>query len=132
MLLDQTAFASSLAISNVDQRRAAERRSSLRIALPFHTIVRGVHSGQFFEERGQLGNLSATGLYLCLERPVSSGSSLFVVVRFVFDDTMKRLGPGVALRGKVLRCEQQQDNRWGTALVFFRHRFLFVDSVNVS
>ena len=131
--LDQTAFAKSPILSSTKAMRYSERRSSMRIAIPFRTIVRGVHvCGQPFEERGHLDNLSGMGLYVHLGQPVMPGSLLFVVVRFVLDDMAQTFGPGVAIRGTVLRCELRPDNRWGIALIFFRHRFLFVDSMSMS
>ena len=107
---------------------AMERRSALRVALPFLATVRGVDKdGQPFEEHTHLGNLSAAGLYVWLQRQLEPGALLFVAVRLTLDEQHAEQAAGVAVKGVVLRADAQQDDCWGHAILFMKHRFLFVD-----
>ncbi len=100
-----------------------ERRRALRVDLPFPVTVRGTDAlGDHFTSTTVLDNLSACGLYLCLPRPVAPGAKLFLVVRLV---PGAELGPGVAMRGMVVRAELLPDGRYGVAVAFDQHRFLY-------
>jgi len=102
-----------------------ERRSTPRIELPFPATVRGIdRSGERFELATLLDNLSATGLYLRLARPVEPGATLFVVVRFAVAPAAVLAAPGVAARGVVVWVEPQP-GAWGVAMKFTRQRFLY-------
>jgi hypothetical protein len=103
-----------------------ERRSMPRIELPFPAIVRGVdRCGERFELHTPLDNLSATGLYLRLARPVEPGATLFIVVRLTTTPGQWTVGPGVAARGTVLRVDPRSGGAFGLAVAFRRHRFLY-------
>ncbi len=100
-----------------------ERRRALRVDLPFPVTVRGPDAlGDHFTSTTVLDNLSACGLYFCLPRPVAPGAKLFLVVRLV---PGPELGPGVAMRGVVVRAELLPDGRYGVAVAFDQHRFLY-------
>jgi hypothetical protein len=108
---------------------AMERRSTLRIQIPFPATVRSMGaSSQSFEEHTVLDNLSACGLYLCLTRFVEPGVKLFIVVRFSMTLTNKVPAPCVSLRGIVQRAEPRSEGTWGLAVAFTRHRFLYAAS----
>jgi len=77
-------------------------------------------SGRAFQYDTVLGDLSAGGLYVRLEREVPISSRLFVVIRFT-----ARLR--VALSGVVLRREPLGDGRSGVAVRIRPHRFLYED-----
>lgn len=98
-----------------------ERRRSLRIDTPFPALVRG----RGFEEEAMLDNLSADGLYVRLNCPQPLGARLFVLVRFTAGASWRVHGPGVAIRGMVVRVEPQPDGRCGVALLALRHRLIF-------
>lgn len=109
---------------------ALERRSALRIAMPFPATVRGVgRDGRRFGEHTHLGNLSAAGLYVWLHRQLEPGALLFVVARLTLDEQHAERAAGVAVKGVVLRAEAHADGTWGYAVLFVRHRFLFVGRV---
>ena len=103
-----------------------ERRSALRIELPFPATVRGVDAaGERFKLDSVLDNLSTHGLYVRLPRRVEPGARLLVVVRLSLIPDLEVPAATVALRGVVLRSEPQPDGRWGLAVQFDRHRFLY-------
>jgi hypothetical protein len=105
---------------------SVERRRALRIELPFPAAVRGVdRAGERFRQEAVLDNLSASGLYLWLARPVEPGTTLFVVVRLATAPDQPLAAPGVAARGVALRVEPQPGGRWGIAMAFRRPRFLY-------
>ena len=103
-----------------------ERRRTPRIELPFPATVRGVdRHGERFELETLLDNLSATGLYLRLVRHVEPGTILFIIVRLTARPAQWAVGPGVAVRGSVLRADLRPGSAWGLAIAFSRHRFLY-------
>lgn len=107
-----------------------ERRSALRVALPFPATVRGMDKdGEQFEAHTHLGNLSAAGLYIWLQQPLEPGALLFVAVRLTLNEQHGERAAGVAIKGVVLRADARDDNGWGYAVLFVRHRFLFVDGM---
>lgn len=98
--------------------------------MPFPATVRGTDkSGQQFEEHAHLGNLSATGLYVWLDRQLEPGALIFLVVRLTLDAQHVEHAAGVAIKGVVLRVDMHDEGRWGYAVLFVRHRFLFVDGI---
>ncbi len=104
----------------------AERRRALRVDLPFPATVRAVDgTGERFSIATQLDNLSAYGLYLRLQRGVTPGTKLFVVVRLSQTLEGEAPAPYVALHGTVHRTEAHDDGQCGVAVEFERHRFLF-------
>ena len=103
-----------------------ERRSVLRIELPFPATVRGVNAtGERFTIDTLLDNLSTHGLYVRLAHRVPPGARLLVVVRLSTIPDPEVPAANVALHGVVLRAEPQPDGRWGLAVQFDRHRFLY-------
>lgn len=107
-------------------RHVWERRGIPRIDMPFPAIVRGVDwLGEHFTVEAVLDNLSTTGLYMRLARPVAPGTRLFVVVYFATAKPYHHAAPGVAVQGVVTRAEPRLSRRWGVAMRFTRHRLLY-------
>jgi hypothetical protein len=103
-----------------------ERRRVIRVDVPFPATVRGVdRMGERFTLDAALDNLSACGLYVRLARSVEPGTTLFVVVRLSTAPADAASAPYVAFRGLVRRVEPQSDGRYGLAVEFTRHRFLY-------
>jgi hypothetical protein len=102
-----------------------ERRSKPRITCCWLAVVRSVDAcGERFEDHTVLDNLSATGLYVRLARPIACGAPLFVVVSFAHascNTTTLR----IAMRGVVVRAELHSDGNYGLAVAFTHHRFLY-------
>ncbi len=114
------------AVRDNDPHLSLERRGAPRLAEPFPALVRGrPRSGRPFEEELTLDNLSAHGMHLRLRHMATIGDLLFVIVRFTLGATLQTPGPGVAIRGIVLRSKRQKDGHYAVALVFIRHRLLF-------
>jgi hypothetical protein len=107
-----------------------ERRSALRLTTPFPALVRWRNSaGQPVEEEVTLDNLSAHGLGLRLARHCIAGDSLFVLVRFTIGVSCRVAGPGVAVRGIVVRAEPCDDGRCAIGMLFVQHRMVFAERV---
>ena len=101
-----------------------ERRSALRIEVPFPAEVRGVDmEGKRFKTATVLRNLSPTHLYFSLAQRVEKGVRLFVVIRL----SLASDGPSpfLAIHGRVIRVDQQPEGGNGIAIEFSRHRFLY-------
>jgi hypothetical protein len=129
MQLNRTAAGSNTAAASTSLRSGAERRRTLRIATPFPIVLRGIdRTGERFVAATILDNLSATGLYLRLMRPVVIGTPVFVVVRLTPAPAQSTARPGVAIQGVVLRTEPRPGGAWGMAVAFMRHRFLYADT----
>ena len=81
-------------------------------------------TGRAFETDTELGNLSASGLYLRLAETVEEGEKLFILVRLSVAQSDEGVGARVAVRGSVLRSEPQPDGKCGLAVVIRQHRLL--------
>jgi hypothetical protein len=103
-----------------------ERRSSLRVELPFPALVRGIDANnQAFEEETVLDNLSAAGLSLPLTRLVQPGTRLFLVIRLSTEPADTAPGPRIAVRGVAYRVEQRSTKTYSLAIMFKQYRFLY-------
>jgi hypothetical protein len=105
--------------------RQFERRSALRLTTPFPALVRWRSDGQSCEEIVTLENLSAHGLRMRLLQRLRLGEAAFVLVRFNLDAQLRMPGPGVAIRGVVVRADLLEAGGSTVALLFTRHRMLF-------
>jgi len=103
----------------------AERRSSLRLAVPFRALTRWRSHGTSVEEEVTLANLSAHGLRTQISQLLAVGEPLFVLVRFDLRMEPRIAGPGVAIRGVIIRTEPLTDGRCDIVLLFTHHRMLF-------
>jgi hypothetical protein len=90
--------------------------------MPFQALVRGRSAtGQAFEARTSLKNLSASGLFMMLEQRLSPGDRLFVVVTLT---TENRQAARIAIRAAVQRTETCANDLQGVALKFTSYRYL--------
>lgn len=122
---------SATVVATAVQIGAVERRSANRVSAPFPAIVRGYDStGCRFEEETTLENLSGNGLSMQLKRILPVGALLFIVVRLTLHHPVRERGPGVALRGIVVRAETAINGCCAVAVFFVRHRFLFAEQGN--
>jgi hypothetical protein len=101
-----------------------ERRKKPRISCQYPATIQGHDAnGHKYVEIARLGNLSATGLYLWINRYIEPGEKLFVTVRLrsllTEEDT-----PRLATNGIVLRIDPQVDGEYGVAIKFEHYRFL--------
>lgn len=102
--------------------RTQERRQKGRIVEPFPARIWGIDSGDLpFNVDCVLDNISSTGIYLKLARPVDVGSEVRLIVHLLSGPTT---GSTASVQGKILRDELQADGRHGLAIAISRHRFL--------
>jgi len=80
--------------------------------------------GEAFNAQTTLDNIGAGGLYLALDQVVPCGAELSFVVSFTTEGLDGKKSSNVALRGKVLRSEPQNNGKCGVAVEFTEHRFL--------
>jgi hypothetical protein len=100
-----------------------ERRGKPRIYCKYPAIVRGLDSrGGRFEENALLSNLSASGVYVLVSRPIVQGSKLSVAFRFSSKATTQV--PAVVARGVVVRSDRNPDGTNGLGVKFERYRVL--------
>ena len=102
-----------------------DRRRNLRIDEHFPIKVRGVDAeGEEFYTNTELENLSASGLYMRLNRKVGPGERLFAILTLAVPSDNERSSGRVAVRGLVQRVEAGEDGLYGIAMRFTRYRFL--------
>ena len=103
----------------------AERRRKLRIYKPYAVTVSGVNTDRVrFRVNTNLDNISGGGLYLWLPQRLEPGAKLFIVVYCSGAPASPGPAARVAIRGRVLRVEQQSLGISGVAVVIAGHRFL--------
>jgi hypothetical protein len=102
--------------------RTQERRQKGRIMEPFPARIWGIDSGDLpFNVDCILDNISSTGIYLKLARPVDVGSEVRLIVHLLSGPTT---GSTASVQGKILRDELLADGRHGLAIAISKHRFL--------
>jgi hypothetical protein len=101
-----------------------ERRSKLRILMPFHAKVKGLDSGghEFIVET-VLDNISADGLYMRLVPNVAVGSNLWIDVGLHTTSHVTEDSPRFSVDGIVLRTEEKPGGAHGVAVSFAKVRF---------
>ena len=115
--------------THTDQKLAheIERRRWRRIYEPFATTVYGAdESGQEFEAKTTLDNLSGSGLYLRLAQAVKQGTKLSFIVRPSFSPGNEAPAPYIAVNGVVLRAEPQPDGIYGLGVALHNTDFFEV------
>lgn len=101
-----------------------ERRSKLRIAVPFHAKVKGTDlSGDEFTVETVLDNISAGGLYVRIVPRVAIGTRLLIDVALRTTPVATGDSPRFSVDGTVLRSEQKPGGACGLAVSFEKARF---------
>jgi hypothetical protein len=104
----------------------AERRREARFYRHFLIRVRGHEkSGKVFKIDGLLDNISPSGLFLRIPRKLDLGARVLIGIRFSTEPADQEMAARVAVRGRVLRQEHQQDGFWGLALTVSKSRFIY-------
>lgn len=102
--------------------KTTERRRKPRLNEPFPARIWGVDSGDLpFNVDCVLDNISSTGVYLRMARPVTVGSDVRLIVHLLSGPTT---GATASLQGRILRSELQPDGKHGVAISIDKHRFL--------
>jgi hypothetical protein len=102
-----------------------DRRNKLRICGRFAATVRAKDpDGDRFEVPAVLDNISLKGLHMRLAQEVGLDSDVFVIVRLVSTDDVSAFPPRLAVQGKVLRTEPEDNGSYGVAVQVYRRRLL--------
>ncbi len=109
----------------MDTNPEAACREKLRIRISFPVKLRSIDAGgEALEIEGVIDNLSTGGLFMRLPRHIAMDARVFAVIRLSRSRDPEAPGARVAIRGVVLRSEQQSDGSCGIAVGFKRYRFL--------
>ena len=101
-----------------------ERRSKLRVCVPFHANVKGVDSmGGTFNIETVLDNLSANGLYLRMMPEVETGAQLSIDVGLFTTSHVTEDAPRFSVDGVVVRKEKRAGGAAGVAVSFSGAKF---------
>ena len=101
-----------------------ERRGKPRVKCSYPAQLNGYSSGLMkFEARAVLTNMSASGMYLRLNRRLEVGQSVFIVVRLSTAAFKDRTTPIIAADCSVVRVEPKTDGTYGVAVQMDNHRF---------
>jgi hypothetical protein len=104
------------------RRVVVERRVKPRSSDTFPARVWGVDSDDHpFSFDCHLDNMSASGLYLRMPRRMKFSSAISVVVRLLNGPVD---GMVAAIKGTVIRDEQESDGRRGVGIRIVEHRFI--------
>jgi hypothetical protein len=102
-----------------------EKRSKLRISVPFHAKVHGVDlTGKAFLVETVLDNISADGLYMRIVPSLEPGARLSIDVGLHTQSHVTEDSPRFSVDGVVLRTEQKPGGACGVAVSFAKVRFL--------
>ncbi len=100
-----------------------DRRIKPRITCDYPAIIKGSDiRGNKYQENGKLANLSASGLYLWVNRNIEPGSKITITVLLSSTD-MNKKAHSLSANGIVVRSEPQTDDAWGVAVKFTGYRF---------
>jgi hypothetical protein len=102
----------------------ADRRAKPRIDSKYLASVVGINGqGLEYRDDGRLENLSASGLFMLVNRNIEYGSKLSVTIH-LSDLILDPDAPRLAANGIVVRTEPQMDGSCGVAIKFQNYRFL--------
>lgn len=102
-----------------------DRRKCSRVYRGFPAVVRGLNvSGNPFEHRTFLVNLSASGMYFSLSDVIPLGNELYAVVELSSASRANRSTILLAAQGVVVRAESWMDGAQGFAVRFDKHQVL--------
>jgi hypothetical protein len=101
-----------------------ERRVKPRMKCAYPAMVRGYSlDGKKFEENATVLNLSASGVYVLLNRFIKKGQELSVKIAFP-TGSLEWGSSKLATNGVVVRTEALSEGVLGIAIMFQRYRFL--------
>jgi hypothetical protein len=101
-----------------------DRRVKPRINCDYPAVIEGTNgSGKKFLDQAKIVNLSASGLFLLVNREITNGSKLTVTIH-LSDTTDNPDTPKLATNGTVVRSEPRTSGTCGVAIKFQNYRFL--------
>jgi hypothetical protein len=108
----------------VQMYTTTDRRAKPRIECDYPAIVEGMNGdGKKFHDHAQLVNLSASGLFMLVDRDLYNGSRLTVTIH-LDTSTMNPETPKLATNGIVVRSGPHISGMCGVAVKFQNYRFL--------
>jgi hypothetical protein len=108
---------------NAGNTVVSERRGKPRIKCAYPAVVRGcAANGKKFEENATVINLSASGIYMLINRYVDKGQELSVKIAFP-TGSLKWGTSNLATTGVVVRIDFLE-NVIGVAIKFQHYKFL--------
>jgi hypothetical protein len=108
---------------NANNTAVSERRGKPRIKCAYSALVRGcLANGKKFEENATIINLSASGIYMLINRYINKGQELSIKIAFP-TGSLKWGTSNLATTGSVVRLDFL-DNVMGVAIKFQHYRFL--------
>jgi c-di-GMP-binding flagellar brake protein YcgR len=104
--------------------KTIEKRNKPRVNCNYPVAVEGVNgNGNKFHEEAKLANLSATGLYMIVNRHLECGNTVSMTIQLA-DATEDDEAPKISANGIVVRSESRVDGTCGVAVKFKNYRFL--------
>jgi len=101
-----------------------ERRVKPRINCDYRVIVAGYNGdGNKYQEDAKLANLSASGLFMIVNRQIEYGNNLSMTI-LLADAIKEEDSPKISANGTVVRTEHRVDGSCGVAVKFKNYRFL--------
>ena len=101
-----------------------DRRVKPRIKCDYLAAVEGQNgNGTKYQDHGKLVNLSASGLFMLVNRDIEKGQTFFVTIHLV-NSLNNTDAPRLATNGIVIRTEPQKTGICGIAIKFHNYRFL--------
>lgn len=101
-----------------------DRRLKPRVDCNYPLVVEGTNgNGKRFQNQAQLVNLSASGLYMAVNRNIVVGTKVTVTIHLV-DTTDCPDAPKLAANGIVVRSEAHGSGGFGIAIKFHNYRFI--------
>ena len=101
-----------------------DRRAKPRSNCDYAAIVEGLDgNGNIYNDQGRLVNLSASGLFMLVNRDIESGAAVSITI-FLSDPVVEVSAPRLSTNGTVVRKEQRTDGSCGVAVKFNNYQFL--------
>jgi hypothetical protein len=101
-----------------------DRRVKPRIKCDYLAVVEDPKgNGTKYQDQGKLVNLSASGLFMLVNREIEMGQTFFVTIHLV-NSLNNTDAPRLATNGIVVRTEPRTADSCGIAIKFQNYRFL--------
>jgi hypothetical protein len=111
-------------ISGFIMHTTLDRRVKPRIKCDFLAVVEDPNiNGTNYQDHGKLVNLSASGLFMLVNRDIEMGQNFFVTIHLV-NSLNNTDSPRLATNGIVVRTEPRTADICGIAIKFQDYRFV--------
>jgi hypothetical protein len=122
--MDHDFFTMNFGLLQVHMYTTLDRRVKPRIECDYSAMVEGTNgNGKKFQDHAQLVNLSASGLFMLVDRDLVNGSKISVTIHLT-DPSCSSDAPKLATNGTVVRTEPRHEGVCGVAIKFQNYRFI--------